>query len=154
MRRIDKSLLLLGLTCFMINCGPHHSNDQIPPSDLLISNYHLADLVYVARVINIAASDTLFDDAGVPGYIRYRFETEPVKILKGHPENKSLLTFYSSAEYDAAYIPFWRSRKELLIFLKQTTGSPLLYAIEAGLIPYSDELDIKMEEILREIQGS
>jgi len=149
-------LLLLGLTAFSVACVPRQSNEQIqeiPPLDLLISNYHLADRVCVTRVINIMAQDTLFTDAGDPGYIRYVFKTELVKILKGEFESELILTFYSSAEYSENYISFWLSQKELLIFLKENAGSPGLYAIEAGIIPYSDKLEEKINTFHRVHEG-
>ena len=143
-----KYLLLLSLLAFSIACTSHHSNDQIqelPPSDLLISNYHLADQVCMTRVIDIVAQDTLFTDAGDPGYIRYLFKTELIKIFKGEFESELILRFYSSAEYSENYISFWLNQKKLLIFLKENAGSPGSYAIEAGIIPYSDKLEEKIK---------
>ena len=155
MKRNYKHLLLLSLTAFSIACTPQYSDDQIqglPPSDLLISNYQMADRVCITSVIDIIAQDTLFTDGDNPGYIRYLFKTELIKIFKGEFESESFLRFYSSAEYSENYIPFWISQKKLLIFLKENAGSPGLYAIEAGIIPYSDKLDNKIEEIQAQVE--
>lgn len=147
-----KHLLLLGLTAFSITCTRQYSDDQIqelPPSDLLISNYEMAERVCITSVIDIIAQDTLFTDGGNPGYIRYLFKTKISKVLKGKLESESILTFYSSAEYDENFIPFWLGQKELLVFLKENTNSPGLHAIEAGIIPYSDKLEEKIKAFHR-----
>jgi hypothetical protein len=151
-----KHLLLFSLMSFSITCAPHHSQDrvhEIPPSDLLISNYQMADQVCVISVIDIIAQDTLFTDGGDPGYIRYLFKTEVNKILKGKLESESILTFYSSVEYNENFIPFWRDQKKLLVFLKENIDSHKLYAIEAGIIPYSDKLEETIKAFHRVHEG-
>ena len=77
-----------------------------------------------------------------------------LKYLKVSFESESILRFYSSAEYSENYISFWLSQKEAThLFLKENAGSPGLYAIEAGIIPYSDKLEEKIKAFHRVHEG-
>ena len=140
-------LVIMGINC---NSRPGTNQDQmLPPTDLLLSNYELADQVCLAVVTEIIAEDTLFSDSGDPGYVRYLFKTNVIKIIKGEFTSKSTLEFKTSAEYSEGFITFWLDQEELLVFLRKDSSSGSLYAIEAGIIPSSEALKQQIYKIFK-----
>lgn len=122
---------------------------MLPPTNLLLGNYELADQVCMAVVTEIIAEDTLFSDSGDPGYVRYLFKTDVIEIIKGEFTSKSTLEFKTSAEYREDFITFWLDQEELLVFLRKDSSSGSLYAIEAGIIPSSEALKQHIQKIFK-----
>jgi hypothetical protein len=125
----------------------------LPPLELLESNYQLAELVCIAAVKNIEPQDTLFSDDGTPGYIRYIFHTVNVHTLKGDYAHETVLSFFTSAEYDENFISFWQRQTQLLVFLNRTSDLSGYYSIEAGVIPYTEQLAKKISGMFIEAEN-
>ena len=138
-------LVITGINC---NSRPGTNQDQmLPPTDLLLGNYELADQVCLVVASKIVAEDTLFSDSGNPGYARYLFKTNVIEIIKGEFTSKAILEFKTSAEYSEGFITFWLDQEELLVFLRKDSSSGSLYAIEAGIIPSSETLKQHIRKI-------
>ena len=138
-------LVIMGISC---TSHPGTNQDQmLPPTDLLLGNYELADQICMVVVSEIIAEDTLFSDSGDPGYVRYLFKTDVIEIIKGAFTSKSTLEFKTSAEYSESFISFWLDQEELLVFLRQDSSSGSLYTIEAGIIPSSEDLKQHIRKI-------
>ena len=138
-------IIVLNLACS--TDSRQSGEDQLPPQEFLVSNYHLAGYVYTVRSESISAGDTLFDDSGTPGYIRYSFTALIDHIYKGRTVTGDTVIFSSVIEYNPQIEKYWKSSPFLLVFLNQKNNSDSLQAIEAGIIALTDSQKLMIENL-------
>lgn len=116
------------------------SDHTLPPAELLQSNYQIAEQVCSVTLQKFYAQDTLYDDSGQPGYLRYRFFSTTDQVYKGKFSPGDSISFTYVVEFSPPIEKYFQSSHIFLVYLKKEADSQNLRVIEAGMFALTEQL--------------